>query len=483
MHFDADLAVARIRARDVHQDLTGVQGIVVIRLAEKMQAALAGTEQVEEACLHITDRGGIGELGERGPTPLSFSQDGAWFIAATDQRRALLWDLRSIRKQLRTMGLDWDQPPFPSEHEIPVMGKRQTSPIRTIRVIGEVLEQSARREAEMVDVNRQLRNCLDDAEALFHRGWLYSLSSRWPEVVVDLERGLKLRPDDTDALFLLFEACIQASNLPAARAALDRLLAISPDDTEVRRTRGQVALLLGHDSDAVENFTRVLNNDPTSAYSRCRRTRALLRLGRFHEAATDLDELIVKYPRDSDHYELRAQAHEGLGRHDLAQADRKRFHEMLPREPRDINNLAWEMATGPYRERDPTLSLALARKAVAMAPDQSKFLNTLGVAEYRAGHHAQAIITLERSLAIGKGQADAFDLFFLAMARHQLGQIAQANADFKRALKWRQEYQKRTHPRWDKELDSFQAEARAMLEGQTADLPAEVFSSARADRP
>ena len=104
------------------------------------------------------------------------------------------------------------------------------------------------------------------------------------------------------------------------------------------------------------------------------------------------------------------------------------------------NNLAWRLATGPVALRDPEQALVLARKAVALTPGTAIYLNTLGVAQYRAGQYAEAIATLEKSLAASKGESDAFDLFFLAMARHKLGQIDQARADFDRALRWRREH-------------------------------------------
>ena len=84
------------------------------------------------------------------------------------------------------------------------------------------------------------------------------------------------------------------------------------------------------------------------------------------------------------------------------------------------------MATGPLAQRDPERALVLARQAVALAPDQSLYLNTLGVALYGVGRYSEAIDVLERSLAAGRGETDAFDLFFLAMAHHGLGHRGQA---------------------------------------------------------
>jgi hypothetical protein len=141
-----------------------------------------------------------------------------------------------------------------------------------------------------------------------------------------------------------------------------------------------------------------------------------------------------------------------------------------------LNNLAWRLVTGPPALRDPERALELARKAIALSHGTAIYLNTLGVAQYRAGQHAEAIATLEKSLAAGKGQTDAFDLFFLAMARYKLGQIAQARADFDRAVRWRRDHLNPTQPGWSDELDAFQTEALALLDGPPAELPADVFA-------
>ena len=63
-------------------------------------------------------------------TPLAFSPDGTRLIAITNRKTALLYDLRRVREQLRTMDLDWDQPPFPEEAEESI-----PAPVRSIRVV------------------------------------------------------------------------------------------------------------------------------------------------------------------------------------------------------------------------------------------------------------------------------------------------------------------------------------------------------------
>ena len=48
------------------------------------------------------------------PLPLAFSHDGTRLIASTNQKTALVWDLKRIRDQLRTMDLDWDAAALPT---------------------------------------------------------------------------------------------------------------------------------------------------------------------------------------------------------------------------------------------------------------------------------------------------------------------------------------------------------------------------------
>ena len=143
------------------------------------------------------------------------------------------------------------------------------------------------------------------------------------------------------------------------------------------------------------------------------------------------------------------------------------------------NNQAWTLATGPAADRDPARAVALARVAAGLAPDEAIYHNTLGIALYRDVRHAEAVPVLERSLAAGRGESDAFDLFFLAMCRHRLGDAALARADFDRAVGWLD-----AHPtldaRWLAELKSFRAEAKAVLAGPPGELPVELFAPAAA---
>jgi WD40 repeat protein/Tfp pilus assembly protein PilF len=246
------------------------------------------------------------------------------------------------------------------------------------------------------------------------------------------------------------------SHLEQSSATAEELIALyterlktDPNDGESLHQRGHARLRLQRDEEALADFSAALALRPLDAHLRAYKGGCLFNLKRY---ALALDQLEPAFQSDPE--TVRA-----IVRLDV-----------------NINSQAWELATGPKPQRDPVLAARLAAFAVALSPGKQASLNTLGVALYRAGRLAEAIETLEKSLKAGKGQFDGFDLYFLAMARFKLGQIARARADFDRAVQWRRDHPNLTQPGWSQELDFFQAEAQALLDGPPPELPAEVFA-------
>jgi tetratricopeptide (TPR) repeat protein len=126
------------------------------------------------------------------------------------------------------------------------------------------------------------------------------------------------------------------------------------------------------------------------------------------------------------------------------------------------NDLAWQLANGPEKERDLGSALRLIGMAFKLQPDGATLWNTLGAVHYRSGRYQEAVAALERSLAVGQGQSDAFDLFFLALCHAKLGEPARARDCFDRAVKWMEE-QKDLPAQHVEELKAFRAEAEAAL--------------------
>jgi WD40 repeat protein len=100
---------------------------------------------------------------------------------------------------------------------------------------------------------------------------------------------------------------------------------------------------------------------------------------------------------------------------------------------RRCNHYAWILANAPESLRNPERALELARRCDQLVPNLGIYLNTLGVAQYRAGRCAEAVATLDRSLVVGHASDAAYNLIFLAMAHWQLGDKPRALACFARA--------------------------------------------------
>jgi tetratricopeptide (TPR) repeat protein len=126
------------------------------------------------------------------------------------------------------------------------------------------------------------------------------------------------------------------------------------------------------------------------------------------------------------------------------------------------NNEAWHLVTGPAGKRDPARALQLIQQALKDDPDNPTLWNTLGVVQYRNGQCKEAVVALERSLAAGRGEHDAFDLFFLAMCHARLRAPAKAKDCFDRAVRWL-DRQKDLAPQHVEELKAFRAEAEQAL--------------------
>jgi Tfp pilus assembly protein PilF len=166
---------------------------------------------------------------------------------------------------------------------------------------------------------------------------------------------------------------------------------------------------------------------------------------------------------EADSLVQQANRHVRANKHADALAALRKAVQITPDHAMAHNNLAWLLLTGPKELRDPTQALPEARKAVELERDQFTYHNTLGVALYRTGQFAEAVPVLERSLRESKGQSDAYDLFFLAMCHHRLGDAAKVRDCRERAANWLQKHKGQLTASWIRELSEFQAEADVVL--------------------
>jgi Flp pilus assembly protein TadD len=142
------------------------------------------------------------------------------------------------------------------------------------------------------------------------------------------------------------------------------------------------------------------------------------------------------------------------------------------------NSIAWACILAPDAVADPKRVVALAQTAVAgsnkLAPvHQQAMLNTLGAAHYRAGQFESAIARLNEAARTHPQGGTAGDWFFLAMAHAQLGNQAQADRCYDRAISWKAENQPaiQKNRRLAEEVSRFEAEAAVVLRKEPAKPP------------
>ncbi|WP_165219409.1 serine/threonine-protein kinase [Aquisphaera insulae] len=355
---------------------------------------------------------------------LAFSPDGSRLVVrhATDNG-LYVWDLRAIRRQLAELGLDWDAPPLPSE----------TLPLaRPIRVLepspglagGWPVEEACailgalRRDASAEDFERLARiaqryrafdvalGCLDRAAALRpHRAETHS------------DRGRILLRHRLDAA--------------AAAAAYGRAAEIDPSWWRARLGRAEAMIAASRGGDVLAELKAMCAERPWDFAARTLMSAALVEAGRHAEALSMLDSILAAYPSNQLARHWRARALEALGDPTRAQLD-----EPGTRSPLAANDLAWSWVAGPIELRNPELALPMARHAVASAPGDAAYRNTLGLTLHRLGRDAEAVAELRESLRLGQGADLAFDLYPLALAHWRLGDRSVALAEFLRGLAW-----------------------------------------------
>ena len=133
----------------------------------------------------------------------TFSADGSRLILPSGTSRATyVWDLRSVRRQLATMGLDWEWPPFTEP-----MSASDLAPLRVV-----------------VD----------------HGGHDFSRDSIPPYEAERINTALELDPENTEALLQHARLAIVAGRLDEAAADYSRVLAVLPNDYRALRGRSTI---------------------------------------------------------------------------------------------------------------------------------------------------------------------------------------------------------------------------------------------------
>ncbi len=100
-----------------------------------------------------------------------------------------------------------------------------------------------------------------------------------------------------------------------------------------------------------------------------------------------------------------------------------------------LNSAAWFLVTCPDETlRDPSRARQLARRAVAIGPDNGNHISTLALALYQIGDYQAAIEHFERSSELGQDLAP-LNTLLIALAQAKSGQLDAAKASYTKAVR------------------------------------------------
>jgi WD40 repeat protein/tetratricopeptide (TPR) repeat protein len=244
--------------------------------------------------------------------------------------------------------------------------------------------------------------------------------------------GQRLASTSSDCQLMVWVAGEQPAEEKAARLQGKNPLALAwhrREAKEAEDTRQWFAVNF--------HLSRLIDAAPGSSALHARRGRAFAALGQFDLAARDVGQVF-----ESRFGDLSL-------RHDhalvcLAVGDQARYCEVCAgilaefgatESAGDANGAAWTCVLGPSATKDLTQPVRLAEKAVASERIYN-YLNTLGIALYRAGRLDLAIQRLNEAIQLHGEGGTVIDWLFLAMAHHRQGKQDEARKWLDKAALW-----------------------------------------------
>lgn len=161
-----------------------------------------------------------------------------------------------------------------------------------------------------------------------------------------------------------------------------------------------------------------------------------------------------------------------LARRILGVTSGTKSFELRPADAQALNDFSWRLVKEQHVDpKAAALAVQAAQQAASYSPN-TMFLNTLGVAQYRAGKWADAIASSTRATDLSPDKSDLFNGFFLAMSHWRLGHKDESKAWYDKAAKWMEKNQPKNG-----DLLRFRAEAEQLMDIP----PIDAHSSPQAD--
>ncbi|PWT84714.1 MAG: hypothetical protein C5B57_04305 [Blastocatellia bacterium] len=283
-------------------------------------------------------------------------------------------------------------------------------------------------------LNDALQAIPDSGKAHFDLGRLYQALGRYPEAVRQFEQATTFNPIvGLDSVYEMIGAIYAGqANFDRAAEFYAKRVDVNPNNAEAHRSLGEAHLRRNRNDEAMAEFMVTLLIDPSNSGAYGGLAQAHLRAGRYAEAA---DAARRALELDPSLQQVRYALGTALMRLGKTEEGTKQMEEF-----RHLDAEATAAARRKYEleriKRDAAVSLAnaeyekaavLLRQAVSYESTVASTYLALGFALLESGHHAEAIVNLQKSLQLEPG-ADVHR--YLSEAYKALGQVEESLSEY-----------------------------------------------------
>ncbi len=243
---------------------------------------------------------------------------------------------------------------------------------------------------------------------------------------------VRQQPDDFETLYSLALLNLEMQELENARSIFNRMLDVGYRNNESHFYLGYINEVQGEASAAIGQYRQVQMDSSNFLNAQRQVVRLLIAQGRYADAhqwavrLSDgqprlealftnieaeallavnqndlaeqlLNDIIARYPENTDLLFTRTLMHERNGNMAAAEADLRAIIALQPNDARALNHLGYTLADRTDRHEE---ALHLIERAIAVEPDDPAIIDSLGWVQFKLGRYEEALANLSRALAL-----------------------------------------------------------------------------------